>query len=77
MLRTVEGEVLMPVEDLHRRFDAAYDCVETLHGIIEQHRADGIDCSKLLAALRKAEAEKKVMLAELRKARCLKVVSAA
>lgn len=76
MLRTVEGEVVIPVEELHRRFDEAYDRVEMLHDLIERRRADGKDFSKLLAALLKAEADKKVALSKLRRARWVKVVSA-
>jgi len=77
MLRAEEGEALIPVEYLHRRFDEAYDRVEKLHNLIERQRADGKDCSKLLTALRTAEAQKKVALAELRRARWVKDVSAA
>jgi hypothetical protein len=73
----LQGEILAPVEHLHRRFDAAYDQMELLSEQIDQHRAAGLDCRLLLAQLRDAEAEKKAAFAELRKARWLKVVPAA
>ena len=48
MTRMLQGEILAPVEHLHRRFDAAYDQVELLSEQIDQHRAVGADCRLLV-----------------------------
>jgi hypothetical protein len=75
--RPVLGEVLCPVEHLHRRFDAAYDNAEELSALIQAHLSRGLDCTKLLRKLKEAEAERAAALAALRKARWLKVVPTA
>jgi hypothetical protein len=76
-MRPVTAEILCPVEHLHRRFDAAYDCAEELGLLIQSRQSRGFDCRQLLGKLREAEAEKRAALAALRKARWLKAVPAA
>jgi len=75
--RTLSVEILSPVEDLHRRFDEAYDRAEAIAHLIQVRRSRGLDCTEMFASLKEAEAEKKAALATLRKARWLKVVPAA
>ena len=72
-----DAEILHPVEYLHQRFDDAYDRAEQLSVLLQVRQSRGFECSTLLGMLKVAEAEKKASLAALRKARWLKVVSAA
>ena len=76
-MRAVTAEILCPVEHLHQRFDEAYDRAEELGELIHSRKSRGFDCSELLGKLKQAEAEKRAVLAALRKARWLKAVPAA
>ena len=75
--RSLPGaEILQPIEQLHRRFDDAYDRVEELGALIHARRSRGFECSTLIEMLKEAEVKKKEALVALRKARWLKIVSA-
>ena len=68
------GRVLS-VEQLHKRFDEAYDRAEKLSSLIAERQGTGVDVTILLGALKEAEAEKKATLAALRMARHMQTVS--
>ncbi len=74
--RALSVEILSPVEDLHRRFDEAYDRAEAIAHLIQVRLSRGVDCTEMVASLKEVEAEKKAALATLRNARWLKVPAA-